>query len=163
MYRIKNFSAVAVVVYALFALPFMPVRAADYGVLKTFWSFAGTWTNSPTVVTNLNSVADCTKFTEFSLQVQASATNNQGGAGSFDFVWETSADGINWPGSTNQIGRTVGWFSAPIQSNAVRTVWSTNIVLDAIGYWRLRHLTNNANMNFTNIQIRAYAKPRRFG
>lgn len=149
----------ALLTAALFTPP--PAKAADYAVQKTFWSFAGTWTNTPTTVTNVAAAIDVTQFTDFALQVVASGTNNSVGAGSFDFVWETSLDGSNWPGITNQIGRTVGWFSVPMQTNSIKTVWVTNITVDAIGYWRIRHITNAANMNYTNIAITGYVKPKR--
>jgi hypothetical protein len=143
------------------ALTTPQLKAADYAVQKTFWSFAGTWTNSPTIVTNLNAAIDVTQFTDFALLVKAAGTNNSVGAGSFDIVWETSLDGVNWPGTTNQIGRTIGWFSAPYQSNSFNSVWVTNITVDAIGYWRIRHVTNQCNMNFTNLTIAGYVKPKR--
>jgi hypothetical protein len=131
------------------------------GAQKTFWSFAGTWTNGPTIVTNLNAAIDCTSVTDFSLSLIAYGTNNAGATGSFNVVWETSPDGANWPKDTNQISRSVGWFSIPVSSNDVKTVWTTNITMDAIGYWRLRHLTNAANMNYTNISIAGWIKPQR--
>src|SRR5689334_2916901 len=103
----KISKSIVLAVALFFLLPILPARASDYGVLKTCWSFAGNWTNSPTVATNLNAAVNCTTFTEFTLQLLAYGTNNQGGAGSFDFVWETSADGTNWPMSTNAaVGRS---------------------------------------------------------
>lgn len=136
-------------------------KAGDYAVQKTFWSFAGTWTNVAATSTNIAAAIDVTPVTDFALQFLAKGTNNTGGAGSFDVVWETSLDGSNWPGTTNLVGRTTGWFSVPLQSNNVTTVWTTNITVDAIGYWRIRHITNNANMNFTNIAVTGYIKPKR--
>jgi len=159
MNKIKSLLALAAL--AAFTLTPPAARAADYAVQKTFWSFAGTWTNSPTVVSNLNAAIDCTQFTDFSLAVIAKATNNAGGAGGFSIVWETSPNGSDWPQDTNQISRAVGWFSIPIQSNAVTTVWTTNITMDAIGYYRIRHITNNCNMNYTNISLVGYVKPKR--
>jgi hypothetical protein len=146
---------------ALAILTTRPAQAGDYAPLKTFWSFRGTWTNGPTIATNLAAAGDFTQVTDFSLAFIAYGTNAAGGAGSFDLFWETSLDGSNWPGTTNQIGRTTGWFSVPMQTNSIKTVWVTNITLNAIGYWRLRWLTNQANMNYTNIQIAAYGKPKR--
>lgn len=138
------------------------VRAGDYAVQKTFWSFAGTWTNSPAVVTNLAAAIDVTQVTDFSLQVVAKTTNAAVG-GSLDFVWETSLDGSNWPTSyTNNAAnsRTTGWFSALVTNN-VTTVWVTNITVDSIGYWRIRSLTNATSGNFTNLSIVGYIKPKR--
>lgn len=147
---------------ALAAVVMVPkASAADYAIQKTFWSFAGTWTNGPTIVTNLAAAGDFTQVTDFALTLIAKATNNAGGAGGFSVVWETSLDGTSWPQDTNQIANSVGWFSIPIQSNAVTTVWTTNITVNSIGYWRIRHLTNAANMNYTNIALRAYVKPKR--
>lgn len=136
-------------------------RAADYAVQKTFWSFAGTWTNSPNAVTNLNSAIDVTQVTDFALAFVARSTNTTG-AGTLDFVWETSPDGSNWPITlTNAAsGRAQGWFSAPI-TNGVAHVWVTNITVDAIGYWRIRSITNASSCNFTNLSITGYVKPKR--
>ncbi len=140
-------------------------QAADYAVQKTFWSFNGTWTNSTTIVTNLNAVIDLTQFSDWALQIVAKGTNNTGGAGSFDINWETSLDGSNFASITNAGGggllRTSGWFAAPVQSNVTTTVWITNITADAIGYWRLRSVTNNTGMNYTNLTISGYVKPKR--
>lgn len=137
-------------------------HAGDYGVQKTFWSFAGTWTNSPAVVTNLAAAIDVTQTADFALQIVAKTTNAAVG-GSLDFVWETSLDGSNWPtGYTNNAAnsRTTGWFSALVTNN-VTTVWVTNITVDSIGYWRIRSLTNNTSGNFTNLSIVGYIKPKR--
>ncbi len=136
--------------------------AGDYAVQKTFWSFAGTWTNSPAVVTNLAAAIDVTQVTDFALQIVAKTTNAAVG-GSLDFVWETSLDGSNWPTSyTNNAAnsRTTGWFSALVTNN-VTTVWVTNITVDSIGYWRIRSLTNATSGNFTNMSIVGYIKPKR--
>jgi hypothetical protein len=151
----------SVAIAALLVATAPPVKAADYAVQKTFWSFAGTWTNGPTVVTNLNAAIDVTQVSDFALTLIASGTNAAGAAGGFSVVWETSLDGSNWPQDTNQISRSVGWFSIPAQSNNVKTVWVTNITVDSIGYWRIRHITNAANMNYTNMAVRGYVKPKR--
>ncbi len=160
-FRVSRFAFATAAIAAALAFTAPPARAADYAVQKTFWNFAGTWTNSPTVVTNLAQAIDVTQVSDFSLQLVASATNAAGGAGGFSVVWETSLDGTNWPNETNQVSRSVGWFSIPCQTNAVKTTWVTNITVDAIGYWRIRHLTNAANMNYTNIALRGYVKPKR--
>jgi len=101
-------------------------KAADYAVQKTFWSYAGTWTNSPAVVTNLAAAIDVTQFTDFGLQLVASTTNDAV-AGFVSVVWETSLDGSNWPTSyTNFAGAPAmqGWFAIPV-TNLVKTVWNT--------------------------------------
>jgi hypothetical protein len=158
----KNKIKLLIGIVAVALLPFAS-QAADYGISKTFWNFNGTWTNSPTVVTQLLAAADCTQITDFSLQVVAKATNGGAvAAGSFDIVWDVSADGSNFPtGITNALPGSVGWFSVPVYSNAITTAWATNITVNAIGYWRIRAITNNANMNYTSIVVRAYAKPKR--
>lgn len=155
----KLLLTIAVLAAVVFAPP--PAQAADYAVQKTFWSFAGTWTNSPAVATNLAAAIDVTQFTDFALGIVGKSTNTTG-AGSLDIVWETSLDGSNWPiTSTNAaLGRNQGWFSAPI-TNGTAHVWITNITVDAIGYWRIRHLTNASSCNFTNLAISGYVKPKR--
>ncbi len=137
--------------------------SGDYAIQKNFWVFAGTWTNGPTIVTNLNQAINVTTVTDFQLSLIAKGTNNAGAAGGFDVVWEVSPDGSTWPGVTGLVHQVTGWFNIPVQSNNVTTVFATNITMNSLGYWRIRHLTNNANMNYTNIALRGYIKPKRFG
>jgi hypothetical protein len=159
----KPILAFVAIVPALLALMLAPAaKAADYAVQKTFWSFAGTWTNDVNVVTNLNAAIDVTQFTDFAIQLVAKTTN-AAVAGGISVVWETSLDGSNWPTSyTNFAGAPLvtGWFSIPI-TNAVTTVWSSNITANAIGYWRIRSLTNASSGSFTNIALTGYVKPKR--
>jgi len=161
MKLIKHLAALIVLFSALILLSTLPAKAADYAVQKTFWSFAGTWTNSATVNTNLNAAIDLTQVTDFVFSVVASTTNNTGGGGGLNFLWETSADGTNWPQDTNSILNNVGWFAVPIQSNNVLTAWNTNITVNAVGYWRIRYMTNASGNAITNIAIRGYVKPKR--
>lgn len=155
----KLLLTIAVLAAVVFAPP--PAQAADYAVQKTFWSFAGTWTNSPAVATNLAAAIDVTQFTDFTLALVAKSTNTTG-AGSIDVVWETSADGSNWPAgyTQGQIGRAFGWFSIPI-TNGVTHGWTTNITVDSIGYWRIRWATNGSSCNFTNLSLTGVVKPKR--
>ncbi len=152
--------AVVLLLIAL-ALPTPEANAADYAIQKTFWSFAGTWTNSPGAITNLAAAIDVTQVSDFALSFVAKSTNTTG-AGTLDFVWETSPDGSNWPiTSTNaSLGRTQGWFSAPV-TNGVAHVWITNITVDSIGFWRIRTYTNASSCNFTNMAIAGRVKPKR--
>lgn len=136
--------------------------AADYAVQKTFVSFNGTATNDVSSISNLNSSIDLTQFGDFALQVVAKTTNAAVGGG-ISVVWETSLDGSNWPTSyTNFAGApgVVGWFSVPITNN-VTTVWTTNITVNSIGYWRIRTITNASSGSFTNLVITGYVKPKR--
>lgn len=162
--RLQHFTARLLAVAALTAAlltPTLEVKAADYAVQKTFWSFNGTWTNSPGVATNLLSAIDLTTVTDFTLSLVGKSTNTTG-TGTYDFVWETSPDGSNWPiTSTNAaLGRSQGWFSAPI-TNGVLHVWLTNITVDSIGFWRIRTGTNASSCNFTNLAIEGRIKPKR--
>ncbi len=161
MNKIKTFLLTTIALVAMF----LAAPKADAQIAKTFWS-AGTtaataWTNVTGVVTNLNAAGDFSQVTDFALVFNGYGTNNSGGAGSFDVVWESSVDGSNYPKITNVVGRTCGWFAIPYQSNNVQTVWITNITVDAIPYWRIRHVTNNTGTAFTNISITAYIKPAR--
>ena len=160
---IKRLLTSAALCAALLTLTPPAARAGDYAVGKTFWSFNGTWTNTATAVTNLSAAIDVTAVTDFSLQVIAKATNGGAvGAGGFSIVWETSLDGSNYSVETNaSFGRSMGWFAVPVSTNAITTTWVTNITVDAIGYWRIRSVTNNCNMNYTNISILGYVKPKR--
>lgn len=136
------------------------LQAADYAVQKTFWSFAGTWTNVAGADTNLASAIDLTTFSDFNLQIVAKHTN-AAVAGFFSVVWETSADGVNWPtGYTNNAPGAVGWFAIPATNN-LTTAWNTNITVGSAGYWRIRHLTNASSGAVTNLSLAGYVKPKR--
>lgn len=159
----RKFTIAAALVMALAVMLLAPkAQAADYAIQKTFWSFAGTWTNVVGAVTNLNSALDATQVSDFALQLVASSTNDAI-AGGISVVWETSLDGSNWPTSyTNFAGApgVQGWFSIPT-TNLLKTVWTTNITVNSVGYWRIRSLTNASSGNFTNIALRGYVKPKR--
>jgi hypothetical protein len=135
-------------------------QSSRYQSGATFWNFSA-WTNVPGDVTNVSVAMDCTTLSDFALGIVAIATNNTGGAGSLDVVWETSVDGNNWPMQTNALLNNVGWFSIPLQSNHIMTCWGTNITVNAIGYWRVRHITNKANICFTNLNMWGHIKPTR--
>lgn len=160
--KFQNFRLLLASVALFAAVAVTPrVEAGDYSLQKTFWSFAGTWTNVVGTATNLAAAIDVQQVTDFSLQAIFINTN-AATAGTIDVVWETSVDGSNWPTqSTNASnGRAQGWFSFVVTNN-VKSVWITNITVDSIGYWRIRHLTNSSSGNYTNVQVVGYIKPKR--
>lgn len=135
-------------------------RAADFAVQKTVWSFAGTWTNVVGATTNLNAAVDCTQVTDFDLQVVLSGTNaDLTTTLGYTIAWQTSDDNSNW-GTLSTGNGGAGWFSVPA-TNALPNVWHTNITMNARGYWRVSWATNSAGQCLTNVQIKAYIKPKR--
>ncbi len=152
--------------------------AAEYGVAKTIWSMtvgtnvaavdtSGTNGNatalSPTFGTNLSAnVVDCTKNTEFTLDVQIYQTNAS--AGSFNIPWETSADNSHWGGTNNPF--CAGVFNIPLtnstfSASGTSIYWRTNFPINSVGYFRILYGTNLGSAQITQAVVRAYTKPAR--
>ena len=138
-----------------------PVKAADYAVQKTFWSWVGGQTNLNTTATNLAAAIDVTQFTDFALQVSCVFTNTDL-SGGIDIRWDTSIDNVNYSGQVVSPGSS-GWFRIPVPATNVanRVTWTTNITVGAVGYWRLAWLTNQAGQAITNLSIVGRVKPKR--
>ncbi len=164
----------AAAVISAFCFP-LCLPAAEYGIGKTFLNMTvGTNTSAvDTTGTNGNAIAmilsagtnlsanvlDCTKITEFVLDVQIGLTNAS--AGNCNLQWDTSADGTHWGYETN-----APWVSGNIAiplTNAPGAIvyWRTNITVGSIGYWRPLWFTNLSSSAITNIVIRAWVKPTR--
>ena len=157
---VRHLLALAACAMALVGPP--AADAADYAVQKTFVSFNGTATNDVNSISNLNAAIDVTQFTDFALQVLAKSTN-AAVAGGISIVWETSLDGSNWPTYVTNNAATPhmqGWFNVPTTNN-VTTLWTTNITVNSVGYWRIRTITNASSGSFTNFAITGYVKPKR--
>jgi hypothetical protein len=136
------------------------VHAADFAVQKTFWS-ASNSTNVPTTVTNLRAAIDVTMVTDFSLQVKTVATNASTG-GTLDVVWDTSNSGDWGTGFGNPLPGSRGWFSLPLTNNGnVTSVFTTNITVNGVGYWRIVAITNSVAQCITNWSVLGYVKPKR--
>lgn len=138
-------------------------KAQQYGLLTTLKSVHATNALANATPTNLNAVVTLTRHDEFVLEFVIGTTNPQ--ASSLSVQWDTSADGVNYPGAGGLPvfnGHNKGWFSIPL-TNATPLVFTTNIVVNSMGYWRLSWLTNVSAVFLTNIQIKAYAKPRTSG
>ena len=133
-------------------------QAADYAVQKTIWSFAGTATNNVNQATNVAAAVDASQFSDFLLEVRFTGTNSAMTTTlGYTIAWQTSADNSNW-GTVDNVNR--GWFSVPT-TNVITTVWTTNITLNSMGYWRANYLTNSAGQCITNLAIKAWVKPKR--
>lgn len=157
MKKLMNFTG-AVMAAAILALFTLPVRAADYAVQKTFWSVTD-FTNVTATATNLAQAIDVTQVSDFALQIKTGITNPS--AGSLAIQWETSLDGTFLTTNNPAAPGSSGWFSVPLTNSGTRTVWTTNITVGAVGYWRLSWLTNSAGQSITNVSITGYAKPKR--
>lgn len=113
--------------------------------------------------TNWNAAVTLTRFDSFVLEVRAAAATAL--AGPINLRWSTSQDGTTWtsttPGAAPLAG---GWFGAHMSNGtAGLTVWSTNITVNSVGYWRIENGTNQTGVTITNFNLRAYTKPRRTG
>jgi hypothetical protein len=155
----KLFALIALALLA-FALITPPARAADYAVQKSIWSFAGTWTNVVGATSNLNAAVDCTQVSDFLLAVQLYGTNaDLTTTLGYSIVWQTSADGTTW-GNLSTGNGSAGWFGLAT-TNSLPNVWHTNITMNSLGYWRVAWVTNASGQCLTNVQIKAYVKPKR--
>lgn len=151
---LKRFAALC----ALIGLVLMPAAGADYAIAKSFWVVAN-FTNNPATATNLAQVIDVTQFPDFALIVKGGLTNPS--AGTLDIKWDVSADNT-YPVQAGVVAPLQsGWFSVPLTNNGTNFNWTTNITVNAVGYWRLTWLTNAAVQHMTNITIRGYVKPKR--
>lgn len=160
----RNMLKTMVLAGAVLALALTPVAQAQeqYQLYKTFISIQNT--NVAGATTNIANIGGAsanyltvTKWGDFDLQVIVGVTN--AATGSIDLNWTTSDDGVNW---ANGGGGSSGWFSVPLTNAGTAIVWRTNIVTGA-GFYRLGFATNAAVQHVTNLVIRAYVKPRRYG
>lgn len=101
-----------------------------------------------------------TKWQDFALSVDVGVTNAS--AGTLDIQWDTSLDGVTYTTAKAMPGAS-GWFSVPLTNSTTRIYWTTNITLNAVGYFRVSWVTNQAGQHITNLVIKAYKKPARFG
>lgn len=136
----------------------LKTEAVEYSPAATFWYFTGA-TNIPGNATNLSAaVIDCRNYKEFVLSINCGLTNPSAG-GTLDFQWTTSSDGVNFC-SIPVCPKASGWFSVPLTNGGTNFSFSTNIVVDSIGYWRINWLTNNTlGAHATNFLIQGYQKP----
>lgn len=151
-------------VVALLALCSPAAKAQQYGSIATLWNAPNATNVAAGGTSNLASVVTLTKYDNFALQFDLIATNATAAAGTFDVYWDTSADGLNYSGASKPGGfvGSSGWFGVPV-TNSLRTTFVTNITVNSVGYWRINWITNNSGVCFTNMLIRAYAKPKRQG
>lgn len=153
-----------VLALALFlALAVVPqVKAADYDVQGTFFNFPIT-SIANGVVSNANATIDVKQFTDFALEVKTVSAAAVSGAAPLVIKWRTSLNGTDFNTSTNDApGRAQGWFAVPMSTGgSLSNYWTTNIVVDSIGYWQLQLMTNATGQTLTNVQIRGYVKPKR--
>jgi len=151
-----------ITILAVVGLTIGAAQAQQYGLLTTLESHQATNGWATGTASNLAAVVTLTKWDEFVLEV-INTCSNAVGAGTMSIQWDVSADGVNYPGTSGTVdGKNRGWFSIPI-TNANQTIWTTNITVNSIGYWRANWVTNIAGQFSTNLTIKAYAKPKRQG
>ena len=161
-----SFSMKTLLLSVLCVLCVYSARAQQYEAITTLWSSGPNLTNPATLATNLSVTAagtngvNATSLGDFLLVFDGMFTNAT--AGPMNLTYETSGDGVNW--NTNKgIAGGNGWFGIPCTNDGVRTIWSTNITVAALGYWRIGWVTNQTGQALTNVSVVAYRKPRRNG
>ena len=125
-------------------------------------------TNLTAVNTNSaasNCVVTLTKWDSFDLDI--SWTPMAGASNEIVIAWESSADGTSWPtaltGATNSAFKS--WFrtlGADATNSAGLVYFRTNITTP-YGYWRCVSVTNTAAVVISNVTLRAWVKPLRYG
>lgn len=109
--------------------------------------------------TNINATFTATKYDEFVLSCSFKLMG--AGTSSLDFVWQYSPDGTAWTSVKN--GDSHGWFVGPSGNGTSTVYWNTNITLKTHGYYRISYITNGSAAVVTNLNLRAYVKPRTRG
>ena len=111
-------------------------------------SVLGTETRVYTTAAGLTKYEDCTLWVSF--KAVSTAT------GVVDFKLHKSLDGVLWDTTQTALFR--------LTSDGTTLVNGlTNIALGAIGYIKLGSSINTQAVDLTNITIRVYTKPKRFG
>jgi hypothetical protein len=142
----------------LFALcSFAVAQQYDYVQINTRTGTASTIPAS--AATNINAVIPCTKYTDFLLSVNFKAMAAHTSA--LDFRWELSPDGTNWPAIAT--AGNSGWFGGPVGNGTTTVQWSTNVTMNSAGFFRISYITNGHAAVVTNLDIKAYYKPKRNG
>lgn len=161
---ITTLKAIAVVAVAIasFEVTSPPAEAADYDIQKTFWRVTD-FTNNPATATNLASTIDLSMYGDFYLEFIVNLTNAS--AGTLSVAYDTYASTTAPSGipAGQGMNPVAGWWSVPLSNNQTRVVWGTNITAGSAAYWRLNWLTNLSVQHITNITVRGYVKPKRYG
>lgn len=150
------------ILIAAFALAFaLPADAQQYGAIKTLLSISTT--NANNTATNVGNIGGAnanyvtlTKKGDFVLEVQALFTNAV--TGTIDVNYTTSADGSNWATT----GAGTGTFSVPCTNSGTALYWTTNITVNALGYWKATWVSNATGLSTTSLVVKAWGKPERF-
>jgi len=147
----KTFTLLTVV--ASLSLCALSARAQQYDILATL--YAGGTNNVAAATTNSTAakVIGVSKYDEIAIDVKLKLT----GSGTSDIVFklDEGLDNSNWLANRRTITVT------PTGGTAV--YFCTNITVNSLGYLRLNVIENPNATAITNLQIRAYVKPRRSG
>lgn len=125
-----------------------------YTALNTATGTASTIPAS--AATNIAATFTATKHDEFVLAVSFKLMG--AGTSTLDFQWDYSPDGTAWTSVKN--GNTHGWFAGPAGNGTSTVYWNTNIPIASHGYYRINYITNGSASVVTNLNLRAYVKPR---
>lgn len=109
--------------------------------------------------TNIQATFTCTRYDEFVLAVSFKLMG--AGTSALTFQWDYSPDGTAW--TSVKDGHSHGWFTGPSANGTSTVYWNTNVPINSFGYYRINYITNGSASVVTNLDLRAYVKPRRNG
>lgn len=155
----KKFTAFMLLMLAFIGLA-LSASAQQYNVTALSYTNGGATyldggTNHiPAAATNtLNSPITLTRYDQMAIQLVFKLN----GSGTSATVWnfDHSADGTNY---------TTGALALSLSANGTTAVTiTTNITVNATGYWRLRTVENPNASAITNLQVMVWKKPSRYG
>lgn len=166
MKYLKSLLALALLLWACLTAPAQSAQQYGYVELLAQGTTNKIATGDPTNLTSVASATNgvtLTKFNDFLLNVDgftAGALTN----GMIDVRWSTSVDGLTWQTNCElKSGSTCGWFSMDAHTGGNHFIFNSNITVGTAGYWRADYLTNRTGLTVSNMTIRAYRKPVRYG
>ena len=133
------------------------LMAAQYGLAGTFLA-GGTQHVKGASTSNYTSSLVLTKYDDVALYINFSQYNAAQGS-NVVFTFERSVDNSTWE-STQKLPITL------VETGNTAVCLVTNVTVGAYGYWRLSSIQNtctNVVAAVTNITVKVYAKPKRFG
>lgn len=129
------------------------VHAQQYDVLTT--AYSGGTNNLAAATTNSTAakVIGLAKYDQVAIDVKFKLIGS--GTSAVVLKLDEGLDGSNWVANTRTISITAAGTST--------VYFCTNYTVDSVGYLRLNVIENPNASAITNLQIRAYVKPRRSG
>jgi hypothetical protein len=149
---LKAIAGLCALCFLLFIIP--QVHAQQYDILATL--YAGGTNNVAAATTNSTAakVIGLAKYDEVAIDVKFKLTGGTG-TDSVVFKLDEGLDNSNWLANRRTIS---------VAASGTNTVYfCTNMTVNSLGYLRLNVIENSNTNAITNLQIRAYVKPRRSG